>query len=576
MERFKKIFAHVRDLFLSMTPANRVLVSLLTLVLIFSLGYLIVGGIRRADPTSKYVKLYNGMHFTSEEMRATENALADANLKDYRWIGDQLEVSKPSQASYIAAIAVKNAVNPKGSALNETTKNISTWESTKLIDEKIFQAKSQVLAEAIAKFPGVISAEVIANKRDKWNKNVWFREKVPSIAVYVDAVYYKPLPEDTIIAIGNSVASAFGITDKREITISDRRNSRTYYGNGEEVGSSGAGAYAKAQKKYQEEWNKEIYEMLNIKGLRVQTSVILKTKYNERALDVIQRIAKDPFYEHTDKYNLDIEAAERGGRPGQISMSSRPLINPITTLSDKSKLSEKRDEREMTKSIGGTETHFEVFPLIPDRVTATLKIPRQYILDNWLAKNSKPGEPAPEPTPEQLAEEERLIQTTIRQDVGKIFEHYRGESRSADPYDMVQVSFYNPIVEPEVVLTNWQKFQKWLLHNWQTLSLMGLVLGGLCVLWSITRPVKPPQIVIYEAPEVPMEVIEAQAKAKAEAEAIAAEAAAKEENIDRTLEPFGSIRSIRDEIAELVAENPDAAAAVLRQWIGNVAVTDNK
>jgi flagellar biosynthesis/type III secretory pathway M-ring protein FliF/YscJ len=107
---------------------------------------------------------------------------------------------------------------------------------------------------------------------------------------------------------------------------------------------------------------------------------------------------------------------------------------------------------------------------------------------------------------------------------------------------------------------------------------MGLVLGGLCVLWTITRPVKPPQIVIYEAPEVPMEVIEAKAQAKAEAEAaaIAAEAAAREEEIDRTLEPFGSIRSIRDEIAELVAENPEAAAAVLRQWIGNVALTENK
>ncbi|MDR0391905.1 MAG: hypothetical protein LBH59_08360 [Planctomycetaceae bacterium] len=576
MERLKKIYAHVHDLFMSMTPANRVLVSLLSLVLIFSLGYLIVGGIRQSDPASKYVKLYNGMHFTTEEMRATENAIADANLTGHKWIGDQLEVPKSLQPSYIAAIAMKNTIAPQGTALRDTTQNLSTWDSTKLIDEKIFQSKSQVVSEAIRKFPDIVYAEVIANKRDKWNKNVWSREKVPSVAVFVDSLYFKPLPDSTVLAIGNSVAKAFGITDKNEITIADRRNNKIYYGTGEEVDSNGMGAYAKAQKRYQEEWNNNIYNMLNIKGLHVQTSVVLKTEFNERALDVTQRIAKDPFYEHKDKYNLDIESGTIGARPGQIAMSSRPLISPIATASDKGKLSEKRDESEITKSIGGIEKRYEVFPLVPDRVTATLRIPRQHILDTWIEKNAKPNEPTPEPTPEQLEEEEQLLKESIRRDVGKIFVHYRGESRSADPYDMVQISFYSPINEPEVVLTQWQKIQAWLLKNWQTLSLMGLVLGGLCVLWSITRPVKPPQIVIYEAPEVPMEVIEAQAQAKAEAEAAAAAEAAKEEDIDRMLEPFGSIRSIRDEIAELVAENPEAAAAVLRQWIGNVVVVDNK
>jgi flagellar biosynthesis/type III secretory pathway M-ring protein FliF/YscJ len=579
MERLKKIYAHVRDLFLSMTPANRVLVSLLVLVLIFSLGYLVVGSIQRSDPASKYVKIYNGMHFTTEEQRAIENAFADSNLKDYRWVGgDQLEVPKSAQPTYIAAISLKNAVNPKGSALNDAAKNLSTWDSSKIMDERIFQAKSQLIAESIAKFPGVVSAEVIANKRDKWDKNVWAREKVPSIAVYVDAVYFKPLPDETIVAIGNTIASAFGVTNKREITISDRRNSRTYYGNGEDVESNGASAYAKAQKKYQDFWNKEIHEMLNIKGLQVQTSFFLTTRFNERALDVTQRIAKDPFYKHDSNYNLEAESRGFAARPGQISMGTRPLINPTTAISDGSKLSEKRDENEITKSIGGIEERYEVFPLVPERVTATLLIPRPYILENWLAKNSKPNEPTPEPTPEQLAAEEEELKKTIRQNVGNMFIHYRGESRSADPYDMVQVSVYNPMVDPEIEITNWQKFQAWLLHNWQTLSLMGLVLGGLCVLWTITRPVKPPQIVIYEAPEVPMEVIEAKAQAKAEAEAaaIAAEAAAREEEIDRTLEPFGSIRSIRDEIAELVAENPEAAAAVLRQWIGNVVMAESK
>ncbi|MDR0871098.1 MAG: hypothetical protein LBN39_09945, partial [Planctomycetaceae bacterium] len=123
--------------------------------------------------------------------------------------------------------------------------------------------------------------------------------------------------------------------------------------------------------------------------------------------------------------------------------------------------------------------------------------------------------------------------------------------------------------------TAWQEFLQFLMMNWQTLSLLGLVLCGLGVLWAMTRPVKPEPIVIYEAPEIPLEVIEARAKAKAEEEAAAA--AADEEEIEkkRTLEGFDkSIRSLQEEIAELVQENPDAAAAVLRQWIGNSVMVE--
>jgi flagellar biosynthesis/type III secretory pathway M-ring protein FliF/YscJ len=39
---------------------------------------------------------------------------------------------------------------------------------------------------------------------------------------------------------------------------------------------------------------------------------------------------------------------------------------------------------------------------------------------------------------------------------------------------------------------------------------------------------------------------------------------------------LGSIRSLRDEISELIAKNPEAAAAVIRQWIGNAVLVEAK
>jgi hypothetical protein len=69
-----------------------------------------------------------------------------------------------------------------------------------------------------------------------------------------------------------------------------------------------------------------------------------------------------------------------------------------------------------------------------------------------------------------------------------------------------------------------------------------------------------------ETPEQMEERLKQEEKQKIEAEATLEEAA-------RTLEGFGKdIHTLVDEAGTIIAENPDAAAAVLKQWIGNVVV----
>ncbi|MDR1484227.1 MAG: hypothetical protein LBT09_05345, partial [Planctomycetaceae bacterium] len=64
LDYFKKLYAQLRDLYLSMTPGNRIVAALLFATLFVSLGYLIVGSIKSSDPRAKEVALYNGWHFT--------------------------------------------------------------------------------------------------------------------------------------------------------------------------------------------------------------------------------------------------------------------------------------------------------------------------------------------------------------------------------------------------------------------------------------------------------------------------------------------------------------------------------
>jgi flagellar biosynthesis/type III secretory pathway M-ring protein FliF/YscJ len=580
VERLKQLYALLKDLFLSMTLGNRIVASLLVAMLLISLGYLIVGGIKRPDPNANVACLYNGYRFSPNELRAADASLSKAGFSDYRWRGDKLEVPVKKVAAYTAKLAEDKVIEESGLTRIKTAMALSPWESTKMMDTKMLSSKEQDAIEAIKMLGGgssIANASVISNKRPEWNTNVWARTQIYSAVAIVESVENKPLSDNTIIAISGIVAPAFGITNFKEIRIVDSKHNRTYNGAGEEE-SGGQGAYLRHQTRYQEDFNNRIYQLLPpIPGLKVETTVDLTTEFDVQYLNIEHR-KPTVLTNHVMGYDFRKEGYDRFARPGQIAQFSRPLIDPAANVSQKDLTTEKKHENEVTNALPGTETKGKQAPFVPRRVLASIQIPRGHIRKVWLEKNRRPNEPTAEPTAEQLSEEQNLITQDTKRSVAKMLELYRNPK--ADPLEVVEVIFYDPYTETVHELTNWEKTVIFLKQNWQSLSLMGLVLGGLVVLWSITKAPKPEPIVIYEAPEIPLEVFEARARAKAEADAAAAEAAAISEEeqaeINRVLDPFGSMHSLKDEIAELIAENPEAAAAVLRQWIGNTVLVESK
>lgn len=570
-EQFKQIYGQLRDLYMSMTPGNRITATLLFLVLLASLGYLIVGSIKPADPQAKYVYLFDGYRFNPEDKVAVDSALSKVGMKDYEWSGEQLRVPRGSAASYMAQISKEKAIRLPGNLALTTAQNLSPWDSNLSKDAKMFQAKAKDVADSIASLDGIASATVLPNKRKDWDRNVWARKEIVSIAVNVTPIGYKPLSPGTVAAIGGLVSASFG-TDPKLVQIVDTQNNRIYGGSGDEIG--GATNYSRAQSMEEEKWKNKIHELLHIPGLQVATTVILSSEMAD-FLKIQQEKPKAPIHEHIRGTDYESRAGSRGGRPGHIAMMNRPLIDPQVFNAEGAFVKDKTHEEEKTNPMVGEEIRGKKLPFIPERVFASLRIPTDYVRLNWISKNRTPDETNPEPTPEELEEEKQLIYSETRKAVGKLLEDYRNP-KSPDPLDSVMVVFYEPMQEEATVeLTAWQKIQLWLTNNWQTLCLLGLVLCGMFVLWTISRPAKPEPIVIYEAPEIPLEALEAQAKAKAEAEA--AETEEEDEELSRTLDGFDkSIRSLQDEIAELVEENPDAAAAVLRQWIGTVVPAESK
>ena len=577
----KQLYAKLKDLYLSMTFGNRVVATLLMATLLISLGYLIVGSIQKTDFGSKTVFMYNGHRFTYDEQRAAQNALSKENLRDFQWVGDQLQVPTDKQHIYHTALANANVIGTTNMARKAAADALGVWDSSKIMNERMVTAKEIDCARSIKLIPGIAEAIVLTNKRPHWERNVWARTHITSVGVFVEAVENRPLSADTIGAIGRIVKPIFGITDLREISIVDLRHHRAYDGSGEEQSSSQS-EYQRHQTRYQEQWNERLYRhMANIDGLKIETSIMLTTYRTRQLFDVTHR-RPTPLVTHELDFHFHREGYDRFFRPGQIAQWGSPLINPTGEVSPRDVTDEKKREQEITHALPGTEMNEEALPYIPQEIRASIQVPREHILAIWRQKNKLFGDPNAKPTPEQLREEEEEFIRTTKEDIAKLLEPYRLSAKS-DPLDLVRVSFYDPIRPDEVELTAWEKFVLFMQQNWQSIGLMSLVFSGLVVLWAISKPPKPEPIVIYEGLETPEEAIDArlaeklrreeEARRLAEEEALAE---AEQEEFENSLGELGSLRSLRDEIAELIAKNPEAATAVIRQWIGNAVLVEAK
>ena len=575
----KQNYAKLKDLYLSMTFGNRVVAALLMTTLLLSLGYLIVGSIKAVDPSSKTTKLLDGYRFNSIEKGAAEIAFANAGLNGHTWLFDQLQVSTNKQAAYTSAIASGEVLEARGQARKVVSDQISPMISARMMDTKMLAARERDCVDAIKMIKGIANAEVITNKRPAWERNIWARTQITSVGVFVEAIENRPLSADAIGAIGNIVAPIFGITDMNEIRIVDTRHNRAYDGTGEQQGSAQS-EYFRHQLRYQEEWNTRIYQHLPpIDGLKVDTSVVLTT-YRSRSEFTVAHDTPTKLVTHELDYHYKQEGWKRFFRPGQVSQLGRTLIDPTGNETPNDLIDEKKRESEITNALPGMEAKQQQLPYIPLQVKTSIQVPRKHILAIWQERNRMlGGDPDARPTPEELLAEEEAFRTSTKRSIGKLIELYRLSSKD-DPMDSVEVGYSDPLQSVVVELTTWQQFLLFLQRHWQSMGLMSLVFGGLVVLWSISKPPKPDNIVIYEGLETPMEAIDARIAERHRREEEEAAAAAAEEEAQREFEnslgELGSLRSLKDEIAELIAKNPEAAAAVIRQWIGNAVLVEAK
>jgi flagellar M-ring protein FliF len=555
MDFLNKAFAQIAELFRSMTPGARITAGLLLATVVVSGGYLFTHQVTGGD-----AYLLDGQSFSPSELDAMQAAFGKAGLGSFEVDGGRLRVPRGLKAKYMAALADGDAMPAHfGSHLDAAVNKPSPFTSKGQQEAMLKNALQKELASIIGQMKGVDTAAVFYDVQ----KRGGFRlENTLTASVSVKPVGASILPADQVPKIRDLVAGAIGASPN-QVTVVDL-NGPTYKAGGkDDVPGILDDPYAQRVKYWCEHFENKIHQALEyVPGVVVTANIELDphTKLQEEKTQVDPKKTVTIVQQEETETN-QTDAAPPAGQPGlQAQRPNAPAALPATargnhTEKERSSLKQQND---VTREYSRTETA----PLTPKRVAITVGVPSSYFEKIYRKANPTPAGQQPDPIDEKkLAqiqdEESKKIQAHVTNLIPQT-------DLTADPRPLVTVTPFAQLPVDAIPTPGMgQVGLDWLLTNWSTVGMTGLAVVSLVMLRSMVRA--PP--IQTSTPEMPLPP----APPANESETKKEETEGAQKAGGRLKRRIGSGQSLREELAEMVREDPDTAANILRTWIGGAS-----
>ncbi|MEE8452621.1 MAG: hypothetical protein V3R99_11925 [Thermoguttaceae bacterium] len=546
MEVFHQTFSQLSDLFRSMSPGSRITAGLLLVVVVVSLGYLFTGQIASPD-----TDLMNGQPVPASLIPAMLAAFDAAGLKStYEIRGTQILVPRGQQTTYLAALADAGALPPNiHDVLAEPMKDASSFMSSADREAKEKVAKQRALSMIVSSMKGVRTAYVLYETKKKGGLR---REEATTAVVMVTPAASDSLTGKLVSAIRHLVADAIN-TPPENVGIVDT-DGRNYPGDPD--GPGGENRFVTLKRVHAEAYRGKILKTLSyVPGVTVAVSVELNLEKEWSETDIQYNPKGFAFSEMDESVSESSETPRVAGAPG---FSSQGSMNTPQRLSGSygqgSSTSLESTKREVDSIPDVIQKAIKKEGLTPKRVTVSVAVPSSYYKKIW--KELNPPEEGEEPaTPEQadLATIQVTEEAKIKEAIAILLPVPEG---IADAGDLVKITTFQDIPPAEMPVPGMgENAMVWFGQYWSTVGMIGLAAFSLVMLRSMVRSSAPESEV--RKPRVAS--IEGEESERSE-----------EDNIEHRLSRFaGSGRSLRDELSELVKEDPDAAANILKGWIGS-------
>lgn len=551
MDFLNTALAQIKDLFQSMTVGARITTALLLAVVVISLGYLFTYHGYGSD-----AYLMNGEMFPAAQLPLMEAAFAKAGLSGYQVDGTRIRIPRGQEAAYVAALAENDALPPRfGEALDKALSSSNIFMDHQQREQLVRTAKQKQLSLFIRKFQGVEDAwvEVAVETKPGFRK-----EQVKSAAVTVVTTGSRPLDAHQINSIRKLVGGSFAMKPE-EVVVGDS-SGLAISGSTDPAfpGDPSEHPDIARQRTYESNLEQKIRTALSyVTGLQVAVSAKLNPERTHREEQVKYEPKTVPIQSTETSTTRTVEGAVPQGPPGFQAQQNQRMSLAATQAKGNTE-QEEQTQQESVNAVPGTRTETEKAGLTLERASATVSVPISHIKKVWREQN--PAPPGGQPTEPDAA----ALQALETQETAKIKSIVAGllppAEGVADLSTLVTVGVFQDIrPDPIPAPAMSDKALSWLGQSWSLLGVLGLAMFSLLMLRSMVRATPP-------APELPPAASAPAPLATPEASVVAGETAEKPAAKKRFQ---GDEHSLRDELSELVAEDPDTAASILRNWIGS-------
>jgi flagellar M-ring protein FliF len=552
MDFLNKSFAQVSELFRSMTPGARVTAGLLLAVVVVSVGYLF-----RESAAGPDAYLFGGAPLSDGQLTRVEAAIAQAGLPGTQREGNRIRVPAGQTAKYLAAVADRDALPPNFNTILETALGKGgPWESNAQAKERLKIARQATLSEIVRAMPWVESAVVLYDEHESRGLRDLSPLKQASASVSVKPVVGESLTPPRVKSIQKLVASAVSMKPG-EVAVTNLGEGGVY-GSDSEITADvfEDGSLMQTKVAFESQKRDSIMKSLqNIPGVRVEVNA----DFNDAIEQTTRSIKPDkagvtPSRTTESKQESLQTTTKSAGQPGLVAQGPNRQAASDSSQQNNSKTTNTVDEAENVVPVEENRTLRKGYS--PKEVWATVTIPSGFIENLWKSRN---------PTATAAPKQSDLtpVQTDIVTKVENIVEPLLilQVNKGQDQYKHVRVvvldSLPSPSIEPPSMVST---ASTWFGHYWNTLAMLGVAMFSLLVLRSVVngKGGDTGSTPAATGPVLALQNDDPAGKTDSPTE--------QAEERPRLRLKKGS--SMKDDLTEIVRDDPDAAADILRSWIG--------
>jgi flagellar M-ring protein FliF len=554
MDFLNRAYGQVSDLLRSMTPSARITSGLLAVTIVVSLIYLFAFQLNGGN---EY--LLGAQEFSHGELEEMVKTFAASGLGDAKIVGNRIQVPRRKRVEYLRALSESNFSSEgfdsaMDAFLSETS---GFFEPSELRELKAKHAIQKKMSLVVKKMDAVADATV---QYDEHRKGGYppVVEKTAVVAVRPSGRHQ--VDKELAKSIQRTICAAVAGMRPEDVTVTDLTNSRVVSGG--DMDNDESSLYTQVKRMHEEDWLRRIENALDMyPGITVSVNVELDPEIQNDSTKVSYDPQSVPI-DSMSEMRLQEAKPPVGGRPGAVpnEVQGNQPRELYTSNTPESTLEENKESQ---RSVTGHEHILtRKAPLIPSKVYASVGVPESYFDKVWRENEKANGNTSPDigpPTPEQT----KPIQLEIKKNIEDVVATLLGVAEpGVDVYPQINVFSFSDLpmempAEPSFAETG----LVWLGQNWRALALLGVGLFSLLLLRGMIRSAVG-QAAEEEA--APLDVPEPQTTTEEDEE---------KEDIISMLpkrEPSAGL-TLRQELSAIVKEDPDAAANVLRTWIGDAA-----